>query len=94
MTPRSAGARASARATGDQHEQATASLAGDRTRCERAARRPEWVSPLRAQFEAELRGLVAMLADEDVDVLVDLGIDLWLEPSRRCRGERDPRSDG
>jgi hypothetical protein len=53
-----------------------------------AVRRPVWVSPPRAQVEAELRGLVAMLADEDVDRLVDAGIALWVEASRRCASER------
>jgi hypothetical protein len=54
-----------------------------------AARRPEWLTPARAQLECELRGLVAMLADEDVDALIDVGLELWVASSRRCVADRD-----
>jgi hypothetical protein len=93
MNARSAGARAGTRAAGDDHEQPTRTVARDSTRRERSARRPEWLSPRRAQLMAELSGLVDMLSDEDVDALVDLGIGLWRSSSRRCVDARDARPD-
>ena len=88
MTRSSAGARAHTRDAGDHH-QASARVARDRMRRDR----PEWLTPARAQIECELRGILAMLSDQDGDKLVTLAIGLWRESSVRCVGDRTGRSD-
>jgi hypothetical protein len=93
MSPRTAGSQVPPRDAGDQHEQATATVARDSTRCDLPARRPEWVTPARAQLESELKGLVAMLGDDDVDALVNIGIELWVSASHLCVDGRAARPD-